>query len=58
MFTGYSISKLYVGVEFSRSSECDGHQRTLYAYNKTPDRYCKDKLLREIVDRCTSLLYR
>ena len=53
-FYGYSISGLYIAVEISKAPECDGHRRTLYAYNsKKPDRRCKDKLLGEIVDRCT-----
>lgn len=58
IFAGYLISNLHVGVEFSKSPECEGHQRALYAYNNTPDRRCKDKLLGEIVDRCTFLHYR
>ena len=52
-FTGYSISGLYVGAEFSKQPECDGHYRGLYAYNGMPDRRCKEKLLGQIVDNCT-----
>jgi hypothetical protein len=53
-FTGYSISGLYVAVEISKEPECDGHWRYLYPNNDSPDIRCKDKLLGEIVDRCTS----
>lgn len=52
-FTGYSISGLYVGADFSKQPECDGHYRGLYAYNGMPDRRCKEKLLGQIVDNCT-----
>jgi hypothetical protein len=55
-FTGYAISSLYVGVEISKQRECDSHQRALYAYNNTPDRLCKEQLLGQVVDRCTSLI--
>jgi hypothetical protein len=52
-FTGYSISGLYVGVEFSKASECLGHWQGIYPYGDSrPDRRCKDKLLAGIVDRC------
>lgn len=54
-FTGYSISGLYVALEINRTPECKGHRRTLYPYDNTPDIRCKDKLLGEIVNRCTSL---
>lgn len=57
-FTGYSISGLYVGAEFSKLPECKDHQRGLYAYNNTPDRRCKEKLLGQVVDRCKSLWHR
>jgi hypothetical protein len=53
-FTGYSISGLYIGVEFSKQQECNEHQRGLYSYNNTPDMRCKEKLLGQIVDRCTT----
>jgi hypothetical protein len=55
-FTGYAISSLYVGVEISKQRECDNHQRALYAYNNTPGRLCKEQLLGQVVDRCTSLI--
>lgn len=53
-FTGYSISGLYVALEISKEPECREHKRFLYPKNNTPDLRCKDKLLGEIVDRCTS----
>jgi hypothetical protein len=52
-FYGYSISGLYVAVEIIKTPECAGHRRTLFP-NKGPDQFCKDKLLRQIVDGCTS----
>jgi hypothetical protein len=56
-FTGYSISGLYVGVEFNRLAECDGHWRGIYSYNNIPDRSCRDKLLGEVVDSRMSPQY-
>lgn len=53
-FTGYSISGLYVALEISKEPECRGHTRFLYPNKNTPDIRCKEKLLGEIVDRCTS----
>lgn len=53
-FYGYSISGLYVAVEISKAPECAGRRRTLFPNNQRPDGLCKDKLLRQIVDGCTS----
>jgi len=57
-FADYSISGLCVGVEFSKVPECDGHWRGIHFYDNTPDKSCRDKLLREVVDRCTSPQHR
>lgn len=53
MFTGYNYTSLYVGLEFDVSNgSCKEHTRKFSGGKDKTDVDCKERLIREVVDRC------
>lgn len=53
-FANYTNASLYIGLEIDQTHDrCKKHVRVIGAYEPQLDNHCKDRLMGEIVDRCT-----